>query len=50
MAILMSGYSSNTADTVSNDVQQVNVSYVINQKQIMRGLVGDLYARKGKNA
>ena len=26
-AILMSGCSSNTADTVSNDVQQVNVSY-----------------------
>ena len=25
--ILMSGCSSNTADTVSNDVQQVNVSY-----------------------
>lgn len=27
MAILVSGCSSNTADTVSNDVQQVNVSY-----------------------
>lgn len=41
--ILMSGCSSNTADTVSNDVQQVNVSY---DQMNNEGLVGDLYARK----
>ncbi len=42
--ILMSGCSSNTADTVSNDVQQVNVSY--DQMNNEGDWLGDLYARK----
>lgn len=42
-AILMSGCSSNTADTVSNDVQQVNVSY---DQMNNEGIGWGLYARK----